>query len=82
MTSNIASQIMQDYRGEELRKKVMAALKTNAAILDRIDCNDRETVLRFGVMSGVALNGEFMPWLRPHPVPSESVVREAIEIRI
>ncbi len=39
MTSNIASQIMQDYRGEELRKKVMAALKMRfrPEFLNRID---------------------------------------------
>jgi ATP-dependent Clp protease ATP-binding subunit ClpB len=39
MTSNVASTIMQDYTGDELREKVMAVLKTQfrPEFLNRID---------------------------------------------
>jgi hypothetical protein len=51
----------------------------NSVMLERVDCEDRESVLRHGIAAGVALNGSFRPWLHPHPVPTAKTIREAIE---
>ncbi|MHC4472878.1 MAG: hypothetical protein ACYTDY_13220 [Planctomycetota bacterium] len=50
-----------------------------SVILEKLDCTTREQVLRYGITSGIALNGEFQRWLRPHPVPSAAQVKETIE---
>lgn len=51
----------------------------SAAVVDTWNCESREKVLECGVRAGVALNGEFRKWLRPHPLPTADTVRRAIE---
>jgi hypothetical protein len=55
---------------EELGKDVL---------LEKKDLSDRETVLKYGLTSAVALNGDYQPWLRPHAVPTKQDIREKIE---
>ncbi len=43
------------------------------------DCTSRREVLRSGVGVGIAVNGEFQPWVRPFKLPDEHTVRRAIE---
>ena len=57
----------------------VAAEIGSGVIVDKIDCNDRKNVLEHGVTGGVALNGKFQRWLRPHPAPTRSTIRAAIE---
>jgi hypothetical protein len=51
----------------------------SAVLLDRVDCNDRKSVLAHGLTAGVALNGDFQAWLRPHPIPTIAQIRDKIE---
>jgi hypothetical protein len=51
----------------------------SAVLLDKVDTSSRDAVLKHGVTAGIALNGEFQRWLRPHPLPTEGMVRDAIE---
>lgn len=43
------------------------------------DCNKRRNVLRSGVSCGVAVNGLFQPWVRPHRLPDEHMIRKVLE---
>ena len=51
----------------------------SAVLLDRVDCSSRDAVLKYGITAGVALNGEFQRWLRPHPIPTAAQIRDALE---
>ena len=43
------------------------------------DCNKRKNVLAAGVSCGIAVNGEFQPWVRPYRLPDEPLIRRTIE---
>jgi len=58
---------------EELGKDVL---------LERKKLETRADILKYGITSGVVVDGEYMPWLRPHAVPTKKEIREAIEDRI
>jgi len=51
-------------------------------VLERRELGTRADILKFGVSAAIVVNGDYMPWLRPHPVPTKSQIREAIEERI
>jgi len=53
-----------------------------AVMLERRKLRTRADVLKVGVSAAIVLNGEYMPWLRPHPVPTKKQIREAIEERL
>jgi hypothetical protein len=50
-----------------------------SVILDKIDCTSRDQVLKYGVTAGIALNGEFQPWLRPHRIPTTAQIQQRLE---
>jgi hypothetical protein len=43
------------------------------------DCNKRRNVLRSGVSCAIAVNGLFQPWVRPHRLPDEHMIRRVLE---
>jgi hypothetical protein len=51
----------------------------NDVVVEHHDASTREAVLKYGLTSGVAVNGDFQPWLRPHPMPTSRQVKEKLE---
>jgi hypothetical protein len=49
-------------------------------VLYETDCNKRRNVLATGVACGIAVDGQFQPWVRPHRLPDERMVRRAVEL--
>ena len=47
--------------------------------VEKHDTSTREAVLKYGISSGIAVNGDFQTWLRPHPVPTEKQIRQKLE---
>ncbi len=43
------------------------------------DTNDRREIERSGISVGIAINGQFLNWLRPYRLPSEHEIRRAID---
>jgi len=57
----------------------VASRMKNEAVVFETDCNQRANVLAAGVACGVAIDGEFQPWVRPHRLPDERMIRRRIE---
>lgn len=51
----------------------------DSVVLYETDMSRRREVLRAGVGSAIAVNGEFQPWLRPHTLVDEHTARRRIE---
>lgn len=61
-----------------LVRGVCASMKGEVSLFET-DCNRRREVLRWGVVSAVAVNGRYQPWVRPWRLPDEHGIRKAIE---
>ncbi|MEN8152169.1 MAG: hypothetical protein ABFS86_20295 [Planctomycetota bacterium] len=48
-------------------------------LLEKQVLEDRTAVLRHGVSTAVAVNGRYMPWFRPHPIPTRAEIKSTIE---
>lgn len=48
-------------------------------LVERTDCDLRETFLPHGVSAGIAVNNAFQPWLRPHRIPTAAEIHDTIE---
>ena len=48
-------------------------------VLYETECNDHRAIKRTGVVAGIAVNGRFMPWVRPYRLPAEHEVRRVLE---
>jgi hypothetical protein len=51
----------------------------NDVVVYETDCNKRRNVLRSGVSCAIAVNGLFQPWVRPHRLPDEHMIRRVLE---
>jgi hypothetical protein len=51
-------------------------------LLERRKLRTRDDILKYGVTAAVAVDGEYQPWLRPHPIPNRATIRKAIESRL
>ena len=59
-------------------RSATGAARTDLVIFET-DCTKRRNVLSYGVTAGIAVNGRYQPWLRPHRLPDEHMIRRAIE---
>lgn len=62
----------------ELVRGVCSSLK-GRVVMYETDCSTHRGVKGCGVTAGVAVNGRFMPWLRPYRLPGEHEIRRVIE---
>jgi hypothetical protein len=62
----------------DLVRGVCGTMKAEVALFET-DCNRRREVLRTGVVSAVAINGTFQPWVRPWRLPDEHMIRRTLE---
>jgi len=62
----------------DLVRGVCAARKAEVALFET-DCNRRREVLRWGVVSAVAVNGRHQPWVRPWRLPDEHSISKALD---
>jgi hypothetical protein len=62
----------------DLVRGVCSRMKNNV-VLYETDCTKRRNVLRAGVTCGVAVNGQFQPWVRPYRLPDEHMIRKTLE---
>lgn len=65
------------YVGNMVRRAVEHA--SAPIFVETTDLSLRENVLKYGLTGGIAINGEFQPWLRPHPVPTFQQICARIE---
>lgn len=65
----------------DLVRGVAATLRSEVALFET-DCNRRREVLRHGVVSAVAVNARFQPWVRPWRLPDEHTIRRTIEAAV
>lgn len=62
----------------DLVRRVCASRREHVVLFET-DCTKRREVVRTGVAVGVAVNGRFQPWFRPHRLPDEHAVRRALD---
>jgi len=60
---------------------VCRTLKDEVVVYET-DCTRRREILRSGVSAGIAVNGRFQPWVRPHRLPDPHVVRRTLEAAV
>lgn len=62
----------------DLVRDICASKKRDVLVYE-MDCNKRANVVRAGVACGIAVNGQFQPWVRPYRLPDAHAVRRAID---
>ena len=47
--------------------------------LEKQELEDRASILKHGLNTAIAVNGQYQPWLRPHPIPTRDQIRKTIK---
>jgi hypothetical protein len=48
-------------------------------LVEKQELEDRASILKHGLNTAIAVNGQYQPWLRPHPIPTRDQIRKTIE---
>lgn len=63
----------------DLVRHVCKSMKDAEVVVYETDCTRRREVLRSGVSAAIAINGRYQPWVRPHRLPDDHMIRREIE---